>query len=76
MPQINLIITTEFEKNLKQYMRYNKIRKKSQAIRQALKDAVEKTKKKTFTDFRDWRGLGLKTPLNSNPRFKKDEDLW
>ena len=28
------------------------------------------------TDFTSWIGLALKAPLNPQPRFSSDDDLW
>ena len=34
---------------------------------------MNETKK---TDFSDWAGLGLEHPVNENPKFNSDDDLW
>jgi len=77
MSQININVTPEFEKNLKTYMKRKGISQKSEAVRRAVSDAVEKTppEKKAY----DWDrlvGIGLKAPLNPNPRFTNEDDLW
>ncbi len=78
MSQLNINMTPEFEELLRKYMEKNNIRYKSEAIRRALKQAVEETegsKEKTLT-FRDLIGRGLKGKLNPNPRFRTHDDIW
>jgi len=77
MPQINLHLTPEFEAALAEYMRLRRLRTKSDAIRLAVQEAVEREhRQKQAPDFSRWLGLGLGSPENSNPRFRSDEDLW
>lgn len=77
MSQININVTPEFEKNLKEYMKHRGITQKSEAIRKAVGETVEKIKeqKKPY-DFSRLLGCGLKGPLNPNPKFKSDDELW
>jgi hypothetical protein len=49
-------------------MKEKGITQKSDAIRQALHEAVARAKTNAACDFRGWLGLGLKAPLNSKPR--------
>lgn len=77
MPQFNIHLTPEFEKELSLYMKKKKLSAKSEAIRQALHEAVERLKEQgARVDFRRWRGLALKAALVSKPRFKSEDDLW
>jgi len=77
MKQLNIHMTAEFEKHLKLYMKKKGIKEKSSAVRQALKDALERLEQnKPTQDFRGWLGMGLKSPVNSRPRFKNEDDLW
>lgn len=77
MSQINIHVSPEFEANLKSYMQKKGITHKSEAIRQAMSEAVSRLKtEKRKTDFRQWRGMALKAPLNKKPRFKSDDELW
>jgi len=77
MSQLNINLTPQFEKELLEYMKQAKITQKSEAIRQALHEAVEQLKsKKREVDFSRWLGMGLKAPQNPNPRFKTHDDLW
>lgn len=77
MSQININVTPEFEKNLKEYMKRKGIRQKSEAIRSAVSEAAEKIKeqKKPY-DFSKLLGAALKAPLEPNPRFTNEDDLW
>jgi hypothetical protein len=76
MRQLNLNVTPEFERDLRQYMKKRGIERKSDAIRQAVREALERTAGFQDYDFRSWLGLGLKAPLRRKPRFKSEDDLW
>ena len=76
MKQLNLNVTPEFERDLRQLMKQRKIRTKSDAVRQALRDAVAKRDTAGEYDFRSWLGMALKAPLRRSPRFRSEDDLW
>lgn len=74
MKQIHLKITKEFERDLLRFMRHNRITNECEAIHQAVQEAATKSRA-AHSDFRSWLGLGLKGPLNPNPRFRAEADL-
>jgi metal-responsive CopG/Arc/MetJ family transcriptional regulator len=77
MSQINIIVTEALEKDLKKYMQRKGITQKSEAIRSALHESVERLEHKNDgKDFRSWLGLGLLSPPNTQPKFKSEDDLW
>ena len=76
MRQLNLNVTEEFERDLRRFMRQKGITKQSEAIRQAVREAVAKAGAASHSDYRSWLGLGLKAPLNPKPRFRGEDDLW
>ncbi len=77
MAQVNLHVTEDFAKDLDDLMRLRDIRTKSEAIRLAVMEAAKSARKrKEPFDFEKWRGLALKGPLNPNPKFLSDDDLW
>ena len=76
MRQLNLNVTPDFERDLRRFMRQKGITKQSEAIRQALHEAVTKAGAASTSDYRSWLGLGLKAPLNPKPRFRGEDDLW
>jgi metal-responsive CopG/Arc/MetJ family transcriptional regulator len=80
MSQINLQVTNDFIKSLKFYMRKRGIKTKSQAIRQAIQDAVERISKAEEDDgtvgLEDLLGIGVGNNLNHSPHFKNDSELW
>jgi Arc/MetJ-type ribon-helix-helix transcriptional regulator len=76
MKQLNLNVTPEFERDLRQYMERRKITRKSDAIRAALREAVKQSSQAHDYDYRAWLGMGLKAPLNKRRRFRSEDDLW
>ena len=77
MAQLNLNLNPEFEENLKRFMRARKIKNKSEAIRIAVKEGLERAMDGTAkSDFRKWIGAGKKEPLNPSPTFSSEDDLW
>lgn len=77
MSQINLHITPQFEKTLKNFMRLRGFKTKSEAISVAVKESLERAMRTLVTtDFSMWLGMAKKKPLNLKPRFKSDDDLW
>lgn len=75
MGQLSIKVTPEFERELRQYMKQKGLKRKSDAVRQAVHEAVGRKGKGEY-DFSKWLGAGLKAPLNPNPRFKTEDDLW
>ena len=75
MQQLNLNVTPDFERDLQRYMKQRGIPTKSDAIRQALREAVARSGGGDY-DYRGWLGLGLKAPLPRKRRFHSEDDLW
>jgi hypothetical protein len=78
MSQLNIQLTPDFERRLTRLMRVRGLKTKSEAVRVAVQETLERslTEAKPRTDFRTWIGLGRRAPLNPNPRFRSDDDLW
>ncbi len=77
MPQLNIHLTPEFQKNLTEYMRLQRLRTKSEAVRHAVREALERARsQRRPADFTAWLGLGNRAPQNPHPRFPSDDDLW
>jgi len=76
MKRLSLNVTAEFERDLRQFMKQRNISRKSDAIRQALREAAERSAGAGKSDFRSWLGMGLKAPLRAKPRFRNERDLW
>jgi Arc/MetJ-type ribon-helix-helix transcriptional regulator len=78
MKQLNIHITPELEKNIKLLMEKRQLSNKSEAIRLAVREAVNRIIAADIPqqNFYEWLGIGSKTPVNSNPKFKSDDDLW
>jgi metal-responsive CopG/Arc/MetJ family transcriptional regulator len=75
MQQLNLNVTPDFERDLERYMKQRGIATKSDAIRQALREAVARAGTAEY-DYREWLGLGLRAPLRRKRRFQSEDDLW
>ena len=76
MKQLNLNVTTEFERDLQAYMKSHGLSRKSEAIRQAMREASARSVQDKEYDFRSWLGWGLKAPLRRKQRFHSEEELW
>jgi len=77
MPRINVHLTAEFEQALAELMQLRQIKTKSDAIRAAVQEALERERHRRETpNFSRCLGLGTKAPENPTPRFRSDGDLW
>jgi hypothetical protein len=76
MKQMNLNVTPEFERDLKLVMRRRGIKRKADAVRQALHEVAARTRAKDNCDFHSLLGIGLQAPLNPKPRFTTEDELW
>jgi len=78
MAQLNIHVRPDFEEDLARLMRLRKIPTKSQAIRLAVHEGVERAAQARSgpTDFRRWSGWALRAKVNQQPRFSNDDDLW
>ena len=75
--QLNLHMTPGFEKALTKFMRLKGIRTKSEAIRVAVQEGIERlTTRGKRTDFGTWIGAGTSAPVNPKPHFRDSADLW
>jgi len=76
MRRLTLIVTPDFERALRRFMKQRSFTRKSDAIRQALREAVTRSAPGEDYDYRNWLSLGLRAPLRRNPRFRSEGDLW
>ena len=77
MPQLNLNMTPRFEASLKRFMKLRGLRSKSEAIRLAVEESLERSLKSTpTTDFSTWLGIASGAGEDANPRFRTDDELW
>jgi hypothetical protein len=76
MGQFNLNISEAFEKDIATYMKFKNIKFKSQAIREAISECLEKYRNPQLADFKSWLGAGNKAKRNPKPRFKNRGQLW
>ncbi len=77
MPQLNIHLTTDFQDNLNEYMRLRRLKTKSEAVRLAIAEALERERSQRLPiDFSAWLGMARRAPLNSSPRFPSDDALW
>jgi len=77
MSQINLHVKPEFERDLTRFMRLRGLRTKSEAIRLAVREGLERARATPAgKSFSSWAGAGLAVALNPAPRFESDDDLW
>jgi hypothetical protein len=77
MSQLNIHVTTSFEKDLNKYMKLKHIETKSEAIRIAIKEGILHAAARIKPiDFSGWLGLGLQVPVNKKTKFSSDDDIW
>lgn len=77
MKQINLQTSKELERDIGDYMKLKGIAHKSEAIRQAVKESVERLRQaRIATDFYSWIGLALSPAPPSRPSQKDEDELW
>ena len=77
MKQLNLYLTEELQRDLEELMKNMGLKRKAEAIRQALREAVERRRgAEKAPALERIFGLGLKAPQNPAPRFRSDHDLW
>ena len=76
MSQLNINLTREFETALERLMRARGIKTKAEAVRLAVREALERTHTERGADFTSWIGLGKAVPENQARRFHSDDDLW
>lgn len=77
MAQLNIHMTDDFGKTLARFMKKRGIATKSEAIRVAVREALERaTRSPSNVDYAKWLGLGLRVPENPNRRFQTHDELW
>ena len=78
MSQLNIHLTTAFERDLRKFMKVRHIPTKAEAIRTAIKEGLERSigQQKPSTNFSTWLGLAKQASPNKKPRFRSDDDLW
>jgi hypothetical protein len=75
--RLNIHLTPELEEALGELMRLRHVETKSDAIRMALRETVEREHRRgKAPDFSRWLGMAVEEPANPNPRFRSDDDLW
>jgi len=68
-------MTPTFEERLRRFMRARGIRSKSEAVRVAVEEGLQRVQG-VVPDYREWLGLACGEGENPNLRFSSDEDVW
>lgn len=77
MAQLNVHLTSDFERDLRRFKDLRGLPSKSEAVRVAVREALEREiRQPPRVDFRTWFGLARKAPLNPGPRFEFHDELW
>ena len=77
MPQLNMHISSEFDRELAKWMELRGIATKSEAIRAAVRESLERLRAaRRPRDYRELVGLATPTVPISRRQFKTDDDLW
>jgi metal-responsive CopG/Arc/MetJ family transcriptional regulator len=77
MPQINLNATRDLVRDLERLMKERGFRHKAEAIRSAVREAVERGAGAAGRqDFHEWVGLAAEGRPNARRRFRDQDALW
>jgi Arc/MetJ-type ribon-helix-helix transcriptional regulator len=77
MGQMNLNVSPDFERQLARLMRLRQLTSKSEAIRVAVREAVERENRGgRGIEYSAWLGLAKQGRANPKPRFASHDDLW
>lgn len=77
MAQLNMHMTPEFADDLDRFMRARKLANKSEAIRLAVREGLERALDEAgCTDFRSLIGAATRAPVAARPRFTSHDQLW
>ncbi len=77
MGQLNIHMTPAFEQALARFMRLRGFRTKSEAVRAAVQEGLQHVLSGQRTcDYVEWLGTGRAAPLNPEPRFRSEDELW
>lgn len=77
MGQLNINLTPAFEEALTKYMKIRGIRSKSEAVRVAVQEGLERSMAShREVDFGSWLGSARGPGENLSPRFSSDHQLW
>ncbi len=78
MAQLNIHLQPAFVEDLENFMTLRGLRTKSEAVRVAIREGLERLtrKRRPQPDFQQWQGRALRAAVNPRPRFQSDDDLW
>lgn len=77
MAQLNINVTPAFDRDLQRLMRVWSCRTKSEAIRAAVHESVERAEKKqNRMDFASLLGAANRVCGNPSPKFEHHRDVW
>ncbi len=77
MAQFNINMTPDFERDLARFMRLRRVKTKSEAIRLAIREGVDRVLGAGHeVDFSEWIGLAQGRLPGRKERFKDDDELW
>ena len=77
MAQLNINMTPDFETSLDRFMRLRGLHTKSEAVRLAIREGVERSLESVGQrSFRAWLGAATEAELNPEPRVASHDELW
>ena len=75
--QLNVNQTPEFEEDLTRLMRIRRISTKSEAVRVAVRESLERSlQAASECDYRSWIGLARGEGENLEPKIRSHDELW
>jgi len=77
MRQLSIHASPDFEDALDRFRRLRKLPSKSEAVRVAVLEALEREeRRRPAVDYGEWLGQALAAPTNPRPRFSSHDELW
>ena len=78
MSQLNIQMTPQFEEELRQFMAARGLKNKSEAVRVAVRESLERTEPGRRRSFLSWIGAAgpPEDPTSGEPAFPTHDQLW
>jgi hypothetical protein len=76
MSQLNIHMTARFERALSRFMKARGIKTKSEAVRTAVEEALQRTAPHPPVNWKDMIGIANEYPAKPKDQWLTEDDLW